>query len=125
MVGGSDPSLTPPSEPRSLTGSPQRAPISIDRDLKRERSLARRDSKLASRMRRMDSSSSPPPVHMGDVSGAMHMPIYSTAPSSMPMLAEAHNALQGQGYLPQYGSPMHHGPHSSQMFSPPQYSHSL
>ncbi|KAJ1299529.1 hypothetical protein OPQ81_003308 [Rhizoctonia solani] len=88
----SDSSLSPPPQQRSMTNSPPRmAPE--QRELKRQRDQARRDSKLSARLRRAESHSSqgghydmasPPHSANGDyttgTSSLPSMPVYTTAP---------------------------------------------
>lgn len=96
VAHGSDiSSLTPPSVSRSLTSSPPRPILTPEqRELKRQRDQARRDSKATARVRRgmSNNSYSPvaqsPPVAMHDFSSASAMPIYTTAPSQISLLAE-------------------------------------
>ncbi|KAI0506232.1 hypothetical protein F5B22DRAFT_624717 [Xylaria bambusicola] len=119
-------SLTPPpSGSRSLTSSPPR-PIILtpeQRELKRQRDQARRDSKTSVRVRRGMSNNSytpagqSPPVSMHEFSSASPVPIYTTAPTQISLLAEPVTTV-GPSYLPSYStSPLpDHG--NSQMFSP-------
>ncbi|KAI3332298.1 hypothetical protein HD806DRAFT_188888 [Xylariaceae sp. AK1471] len=118
-------SLTPPpSGSRSLTSSPPRPILTPEqRELKRQRDQARRGSKTNVRVRRgMSNNSYPsagqsPPVSMHDYSSASSMPIYTTAPSQISLLAEPVTTV-GPSYMPSYStSPLpEHG--NSQMFSP-------
>ncbi|KAI1128254.1 hypothetical protein F5Y10DRAFT_178362 [Nemania abortiva] len=117
-------SLTPPSGSRSLTSSPPRPILTPEqRELKRQRDQARRDSKTSARVRRgMSGNSYPPtaqspPVAMHDFSSASPMPIYTTAPSQISLLAEPVTTV-GPSYMPSYStSPLpDHG--NSQIFSP-------
>lgn len=117
-------SLTPPSGSRSLTSSPPRPILTPEqRELKRQRDQARRDSKTSARVRRgMSNNSYPstaqsPPVAMHDFSSASSMPIYTTAPSQISLLAEPVTTV-GPSYMSSYStSPLpDHG--NSQMFSP-------
>ncbi|KAI0536461.1 hypothetical protein GGR58DRAFT_391901 [Xylaria digitata] len=118
-------SLTPsPSGSRSLTSSPPRPILTPEqRELKRQRDQVRRDSKTSARVRRgMSNHSYPPaaqspPVTMHEFSSASPMPIYTTAPSQISLLAEPVTTV-GPSYMPSYStSPLpDHG--SSQMFSP-------
>ncbi|KAI1496559.1 hypothetical protein F5X99DRAFT_400069 [Biscogniauxia marginata] len=122
---GSDTSLTPPSNPRSLTSSPPRPILTPEqRELKRQRDQARRDSKSSVRARRAMSSSyssasQSPPVTMSDFSSTSPMPVYTTAPSQISLLAEPVTTMAGHSYIPSYSpSPLpDHG--NSSMFSPP------
>jgi hypothetical protein len=112
----SDPSLTPPSDHRSLTSSPPRMSFTPEqRELKKQRDRARRDSRLTHRLRRTSSNTSycestpppmstPPHIHM-DVTGAMSIPIYSSSPAPMSLLTEP--ATMGTPpYMPSYSPPM-------------------
>lgn len=127
---GSDASLTPPSGSRSVTASPPRNNLTPEqRELKRQRDQARHSSKLQSRGRRTDSTSSvySPPVTLADMTtGASSMPVYTTAPAQISLLAESSapqylapfsaplpdqnqanvyttNSYPSQPYLPEYG----------------------
>ncbi|TRX98933.1 hypothetical protein FHL15_000275 [Xylaria flabelliformis] len=120
-------SLTPPSGSRSLTSSSPRPILTPEqRELKRQRDQARRDSKTSARVRRgMSNNSYPPaaaqspPVTIHDFSSAPAMPIYTTAPSQISLLAEPVTTV-GPSYMSSYStSPLpDHG--NSQMF--PHYS---
>ncbi|KAI1491391.1 hypothetical protein F5X96DRAFT_693421 [Biscogniauxia mediterranea] len=122
---GSDASLTPPSNPRSLTSSPPRPILTPEqRELKRQRDQARRDSKSSVRARRgmsssYSSASQSPPVTMSEFAASSPMPVYTTAPSQISLLAEPVTTLPGHSYIPSYSpSPLpDHG--NSGMFSPP------
>jgi len=120
---GSDASLTPPSQPRSITSSPPRAIRSTEaRELKRQRDQARRESKAAYRMKRSGSGGSPtmvpsPPVTMADLAAQSSMPVYTTGPSSMTLLSEP-TSLAASPYLPAtYSPPL--SDHSPSMFPSP------
>ncbi|KAI8630572.1 hypothetical protein F5Y19DRAFT_483896 [Xylariaceae sp. FL1651] len=118
-------SLTPPSGSRSLTSSPPRPILTPEqRELKRQRDQARRDSKTTVRVRRGMSNNSyssaaaqSPPVTMHDFSSASPLPVYTTAPSQISLLAEPVTTV-GTSYMPSYStSPLpDHG--NSHMFSP-------
>ncbi|KAK3366946.1 hypothetical protein B0T24DRAFT_682115 [Lasiosphaeria ovina] len=104
---GSEASLTPPSASRSVTGSPPRGTLTPDqRELKRQRDHARHNSKMNVRNRRTGSSSSSvysPPVTMADLStGASSMPVYTTAPPQISLLAEPSSSQ----YLPSFSPPL-------------------
>ncbi|GAB1311398.1 hypothetical protein MFIFM68171_01608 [Madurella fahalii] len=103
---GSDASLTPPSGSRSVTASPPRSTLTPEqRELKRQRDQARHNSKLQARGRRTDSASSvySPPVTLADLTtSAPSMPVYTTAPSQISLLAEP-SAPQ---YLPPFSPPL-------------------
>ncbi|KAK8021027.1 hypothetical protein PG990_006165 [Apiospora arundinis] len=116
---GSDISLTPPSTSRSVTGSPPRGTLTPEqRELKRQRDLARRDSKASIRARRGMSgsySSHSPPVSMNDFPQSSAMPVYTTSSSQISLLAEPVTTVSATGYIPSYSSPLPEPNHS--MFS--------
>ncbi|KAI9903050.1 hypothetical protein N3K66_002402 [Trichothecium roseum] len=125
LPAASDPSLTPPTSASSLTSSPPRSSFSEEqRELKRQRDRARRDSRLASRLRRVSSQTSymdsPPPMTIPDVTSAMDMPTFSSASAPMSLLTEPVTAPMSQSYMQPYSPPMHDGSHASQVF-PTQY----
>ncbi|EAQ89315.1 hypothetical protein CHGG_05934 [Chaetomium globosum CBS 148.51] len=103
---GSDASLTPPSGSRSVTASPPRTNLTAEqRELKRQRDQARHNSKMQVRGRRTDSGSSvySPPVTLSDMTtGASSMPVYTTAPSQISLLAEP----SAPHYLPPFSPPL-------------------
>lgn len=104
---GSEASLTPPSGSRSVTASPPRSSLTPEqRELKRQRDQARHNSKMHVRGRRTGSGSSSvysPPPTLADLStGAPSMPIYTTAPSQISLLAEPPTTQ----YLPSFSSPI-------------------
>ncbi|KAI0125744.1 hypothetical protein BJ170DRAFT_445488 [Xylariales sp. AK1849] len=107
MGHGSDASLTPPSTSRSVTASPPRGTLTPEqRELKRQRDQARRDSKTSVRARRALStsySSQSPPVTMAEFSTASALPIYSTSPSQISLLAEP-VTMSGSSYVPSYST---------------------
>ncbi|KAI1081741.1 hypothetical protein F5B20DRAFT_569659 [Whalleya microplaca] len=118
----SDASLTPPSGSRSLTSSPPRPMMTPEqRELKRQRDQARRDSKTSVRARRAmstySSASQSPPISLHEFSSASPMPVYTTAPSQISLLAEPVTTMSSS-YIPSYStSPLpDHG--NSNMFSP-------
>ncbi|KAI1775257.1 hypothetical protein F4818DRAFT_441356 [Hypoxylon cercidicola] len=122
MGHGSDVSLTPPSGSRSLTSSPPRFTLTPEqRELKRQRDQARRDSKTSVRARRAmsnySSASQSPPVSMHEFSSASPVPVYTTAPSQISLLTEPATSL-ASSYMPSYStSPLpDHSNHS--MFTP-------
>ncbi|KAI0393523.1 hypothetical protein F5Y17DRAFT_432281 [Xylariaceae sp. FL0594] len=104
-------SLTPPpSGSRSMTSSPPRPILTPEqRELKKQRDLARRDSKAGVRARRgMSNASYPPaaqspPVTVHEFSSASPMPIYTTAPSQISLLAEPVTSV-GPSYMPAYST---------------------
>ncbi len=103
---GSEASLTPPGGSRSVTASPPGTSLTAEqRELKRQRDQARHSSKMHSRGRRTDSASSvySPPVTVADLaSGASSMPVYTTAPSQISLLAEP----SAPHYLPPFSPPL-------------------
>lgn len=115
---GSDASMTPPSGSRSLTSSPPRFSLTPEqRELKRQRDQARRDSKSSARVRRAmstySSASQSPTLSMHEFSSASPVPVYSTAPSQISLLAEPATTMAGSymssystSPLPDHGSPM-------------------
>ncbi|KAI1379404.1 hypothetical protein F4677DRAFT_408902 [Hypoxylon crocopeplum] len=123
----SDASMTPPSGSRSLTSSPPRFTLTPEqRELKRQRDQARRDSKTSVRARRAmstySSASQSPPVSMHEFSSASPVPVYTTAPSQISLLAEPATTMAGS-YMPSYstsplpdhGSPAMFAPHFSSL----------
>lgn len=116
---GSDASLTPPSGSRSVTSSPPRSTLTPEqRELKRQRDQARHNSKLQARGRRTDSASSvySPPVTLADLTtGASNMPIYTSAPSQMPLLAEP----AAPQYLPPFSPQLPDHASQASMFTSP------
>lgn len=112
----SEASLSPPSHSRSITNSPSRM-TPEQRELKRQRDQARRDSKLASRLHRSSSHSShseqyevPSPPHSinGDYASTTslsHMPIYTTAPADISLLTEP-TTLAPQMVMQAYSPPL-------------------
>ncbi|KAI1386195.1 uncharacterized protein F4822DRAFT_444681 [Hypoxylon trugodes] len=123
-VHGSDASMTPPSGSRSLTSSPPRFTLTPEqRELKRQRDQARRDSKSTVRARRAmstySSASQSPPVSMHEFSAASPVPVYSTAPSQISLLAEPATTMAGS-YMPSYSTspiPDHGSPGMFPQFS--------
>lgn len=110
MSRTSEPSLTPPHNPRSLTSSPPRYSLTAEqRELKRQQDKARRDTRIATRMRRTSSQSyvdSPPPAMAPIVSNAMSLPAYTTAPAPVTLMGEPTSTLSSSPYLPSYNSAM-------------------
>jgi hypothetical protein len=122
----SDPSLTPPLS-RSVTSSPPRASMTPEqRELKRQRDQARRDSKTSVRARRAMSSSyssasQSPPVTMSEFTTASPMPVYTTGPTQISLLSEPATSVAASSYVPSYATspPLsEHGP-SPPLFSAP------
>ncbi|KAI0404997.1 hypothetical protein F4802DRAFT_209927 [Xylaria palmicola] len=121
-------SLTPPSGSRSSTSSSPRPILTPEqRELKRQRDQARRDSKTSVRVRRgMSNHSYPPhaaqspPVAMHDFSSASALPIYTTAPAQISLLAEPVTTV-GPSYMPSYSTsplPEHGNPQMFSHYSP-------
>ncbi|KAI0815512.1 hypothetical protein GGR55DRAFT_349904 [Xylaria sp. FL0064] len=118
-------SLTPPpSGSRSLTSSPPRPILTPEqRELKRQRDQARRDSKTSVRVRRGMSNNAytaatqSPPVTMHEFSSASPMPIYTTAPSQISLLAEPVTTV-GPSYMSSYSTSPLPDQGNSQMFTP-------
>lgn len=123
----SDVSITPPpSGSRSLTGSP---PLGggltpEQRELRRQRDQARRDTKAATRIWRADSGSSygpSPTPSMADLSVTSSPPVYTAAPTQISLLVEPATLVPNQ-YMPSpYTSPL---PDQNDMFAsqyPPPY----
>ncbi|OIW35620.1 hypothetical protein CONLIGDRAFT_65018 [Coniochaeta ligniaria NRRL 30616] len=124
----SDVSLSPPNGSRSITASPPRGILTAEqRELKRQRDQVRRDSKMSQRQGRADSSSSSyvhsPPVTMADLTtGASSLPVYTTAPSQITVLAEPVSTLAPQQYMPSYSPPLESQPNMfSNQYSPQPY----
>ncbi|KAG6081767.1 hypothetical protein E4U30_002992 [Claviceps sp. LM220 group G6] len=130
LSGGSEASLTPPpSESRSLASSPPRGSMTPDQHaMNQYRERSRRETKLAARMRRGESSSyttSPPPMSLSDASGSIPMPLYSTTSPSMSMLPGSAPNLQGQAYMPSYNPSMQDVSQNSHMFTSAPFQHSI
>ncbi|KND89496.1 hypothetical protein TOPH_05849 [Tolypocladium ophioglossoides CBS 100239] len=129
IVSGSEPSLTPPSETRSLASSPPRGAFTPEQqELNRQRDRARRDSKLSARIRHVDSNpyTTSPPMTMADVSNAINLPVYSTtAPSAVPLIAPPATTLSSHAYLPPYNLALQEQSHGGQMFTPSPYQQPL
>lgn len=119
-------SLSPPMHSRSATSSPPRMSAE-QRELKRQREQARRDSKLSARIQRAGSQgshsgyevSSPPPNQgeFAHTSSMSSMPVYTTAPTDISLLTEP-TTLAPQMVLPSYSPPL---PSSNQMGFPSPY----
>ncbi|KAK4197030.1 hypothetical protein QBC40DRAFT_286237 [Triangularia verruculosa] len=104
---GSEVSLSPPSGSRSITGSPPGNTLTPEqRELKRQRDQARHSSKMHARGRRAGSGSDSvysPPVSLADLTtSSSAMPVYTTAPSQMPLMAEP----SAPHYLPPFSPPL-------------------
>ncbi|KAF6840070.1 hypothetical protein CPLU01_01385 [Colletotrichum plurivorum] len=109
LASASDASLTPPSGSRSVTSSPPRGTLTPEqRELKKQRDMARRDSKTSVRVRRAGSNPyvNSPPLTMPDVSGTMGVPVYTTAPAPISLLAEPTTTMGSSSYLPSYSPPL-------------------
>ncbi|KAK4170610.1 hypothetical protein QBC36DRAFT_341558 [Triangularia setosa] len=116
---GSEASLSPPSGSRSITGSPRRHAFTPEqRGLKRQRDQARHTSKLHARGRRMGNSSESvysSPVTLADLTaGSSAMPVYTTAPSQMSLIAEP----SAPHYLPPFSPPLPDQSQTSMFTSP-------
>ncbi|OBR15856.1 hypothetical protein CH63R_01036 [Colletotrichum higginsianum IMI 349063] len=104
-----DASLTPPSGSRSVTASPPRGALTPEqRELKKQRDMARRDSKASQRVRRAGSNPyvHSPPLSLPDVSSTMGVPVYTTAPAPISLLAEPTTTMGSSSYLPSYSPPL-------------------
>ncbi|KXH29386.1 hypothetical protein CNYM01_14227 [Colletotrichum nymphaeae SA-01] len=104
-----DASLTPPSGSRSVTASPPRGTLTPEqRELKKQRDMARRDSKASQRVHRAGSNPyiHSPPLSLPDVSSTMGVPVYTTAPAPISLLAEPATSMGSSSYLPSYSPPL-------------------
>ncbi|EFQ29300.1 uncharacterized protein GLRG_04444 [Colletotrichum graminicola M1.001] len=104
-----DTSLTPPSGSRSVTSSPPRGTLTLEqRELKKQRDMARRDSKTSQRVRRAGSNPyvHSPPLSLPDISSTMGVPIYTTAPAPISLLSEPTTTMGSSSYLPSYSPPL-------------------
>lgn len=124
----SDVSLSPRTGSRSTTASPPRGILTAEqRELKRQRDQARRDSKMSQRQQRAHSSSSSyvqsPPISMADIrTGASSLPIYTTAPSQISALSAPVSTVAPQQYMPSYSPPLEsQSSMFSQQYSPQPY----
>lgn len=128
LVSGSDPSLTPPSEARSLASSPPRGSMTPEiHGINRHRDKTRRESKMTVRMRRAESSSyttSPPSMTLGDASQGVPLPLYSTAPSAS-LLAQPPSGLHDHAYMSSYHPPLQEPSQHSQVYTSSPYQQSL
>ncbi|GKT82943.1 transcription factor C2C2 protein [Colletotrichum tofieldiae] len=70
--------------------------------------MARRDSKASQRVRRAGSNPyvHSPPLSLPDVSSTMGVPIYTTAPAPISLLAEPTTTMGSSSYLPSYSPPL-------------------
>lgn len=124
MMGGSEPSLTPPSETRSLASSPPRgAWTPAQLELRRQRDQVRRDVKLSARIQRVNGNSYAPSssVALGNVSNAINVSNYTTAPSAVPLAA---TTVGGQSFLHSYSPTLQDQSQGGQAFASP-YQQSL
>ncbi|UKZ79523.1 hypothetical protein TrVFT333_007278 [Trichoderma virens FT-333] len=90
--------VSPQSVPKTLPASPPRGILTPEqRELKKQRDRARRDSRASTRIQRGSSSGSSymgsPPMSVSDVTSTMALPIYTTAPPAMSLLSESAPAL--------------------------------
>ncbi|KAG5937942.1 hypothetical protein E4U53_008111 [Claviceps sorghi] len=130
LSGGSEASLTPPpSEARSMASSPPRGSMTPEQHaMNQYRERSRRETKLAARMRRAESSSyttSPPPMSLNDAPGAIPLPLYSTTSPSMSILPGSGPNLQGQAYMPPYNPSMQEASQNSHMFTSAPFQQSI
>ncbi|KAH8836229.1 hypothetical protein RJ55_10051 [Drechmeria coniospora] len=120
IMSGSEPSMTPPSETKSLSSSPSRATLTPElQEMKWHSDRARRDSKLSARYHHASSGSytTSPPMAMGEVTNGLGLGVYTTGPASMPSLVTTD--LHAQSYLPSYSPTLHSQSQGSQMFASP------
>lgn len=92
-----------------MTASPPKANLTPEqRELKRQRDQARRESKSAARIRRSSGNAyvQGTPITMADVSAAMTLPVYTTAPASISLLAEPPTTIAPQSYITSYTQPL-------------------
>ncbi|KAI1324978.1 hypothetical protein F5Y16DRAFT_379336 [Xylariaceae sp. FL0255] len=117
--------LTPPhSGSRSMTGSPPKPILTPEqRELKRQVDQARRGSKTTARVRRAMSNTSfssaghSPPLSMHEFPAASPMPVYTTAPTQISLLAEPVTTV-GQSYMPSYSTSPLPDHANSHMYTP-------
>lgn len=105
----SESSVSPQSVPKTLPNSPSRSILTPEqRELKKQRDRARRDSRVSTRMHRASGSSymGSPPMTMSDVTSALALPIYTTAPPAISLLSEPASSLNDAPYLPPYSPNM-------------------
>jgi len=104
---GSEASLSPPTVSRSATSSPPRGVLTPEqRELKRQRDQARRESKNVVRIHRAGSGSyvPSPPVTMADLA-VTSMPVYTTAPAQISLLTEPATVAPST-YISSYSPPL-------------------
>ncbi|KAH8837380.1 hypothetical protein MCOR07_011752 [Pyricularia oryzae] len=121
---GSEASLTPPSGTSSVTASPPRNMSAEQRELKRQQDQARRNSKNAARMRRAGSGSTygqSPPVSLAELATPASLPVYTTGPTQISLLAEPPTSLTSAASysLPTYSTSLPSDPQSQTVFSNP------
>ncbi|KAI6353288.1 hypothetical protein MCOR25_009080 [Pyricularia grisea] len=121
---GSEASLTPPSGTSSVTASPPRNMSAEQRELKRQQDQARRNSKNAARMRRAGSGSTygqSPPVSIAELATPASLPVYTTGPTQISLLAEPPTSLTSAASysLPTYSTSLPSDPQSQTVFSNP------
>ncbi|KAL7935250.1 hypothetical protein V8C35DRAFT_298938 [Trichoderma chlorosporum] len=125
----SESSVSPQSVPKTLPASPSRSILTPEqRELKKQRDRARRDSRASTRIHRGSSSSSymgSPPMSVSDVTSTMALPIYTTAPPAMSLLSEPAPALSDPSYLPPYSPHMQEQAFASPYQQPLQSNYSL
>ncbi|KLU87349.1 hypothetical protein MAPG_06349 [Magnaporthiopsis poae ATCC 64411] len=123
---GSEASLTPPSGPSSVTASPPRNMSAEQRELRRQRDQARRDTKKAVRIRRATGSSygGSPPVTMADMASPTSLPVYTTGPTQISLLTEPTNLASTSSYsMPTYATSLPTDPQTQPLFSAPYQPH--
>ncbi|KAK0372165.1 hypothetical protein CLIM01_10480 [Colletotrichum limetticola] len=104
-----DASLTPPSGSRSVAASPSRGTlIPEQRELKKQRDMARRDAEASQRVHTAGSNSYiySPPLSLPDVSSTMGVLVYTTAPAPVSLLAEPSTSMGSSSYLPSHSPPL-------------------
>ncbi|KAL7960869.1 hypothetical protein V8C34DRAFT_274987 [Trichoderma compactum] len=125
----SESSVSPQSVPKTLPASPSRGILTPEqRELKKQRDRARRDSRASTRIQRGSSSSSymsSPPMSVSDVTSTMALPIYTTAPPAMSLLSEPAPALSDPSYIPPYSPHMQEQAFASPYQQPLQSNYSL
>lgn len=95
---------------RSITSSPPHPTLTAEqRQLKRQRDMARRDSKASTRAHRAMSgyraSQSPPQMSMSEYSNGPNVPVYTTVQPPLSLLSEPVTTLPGVStYMPTYTS---------------------
>ncbi|RFU71867.1 transcription factor c2h2 [Trichoderma arundinaceum] len=118
----SESSVSPQSVPKTLPPSPSRSILTPEqRELKKQRDRARRDSRVSTRIHRASGSSymGSPPMAMSDVTSTMALPIYTTAPAPISLLSEPASSLNDASYLPPYS------PHIQEQAFTPSYQQPL